>query len=157
MSKNCKHCTLFNNEGNFCTLFKIFIDRPEDYCCPKYTKELTTCVCCGRDFIPPGILYYQSPNQLLVICQECYSLKGSCATCKKTRQCEFETNTTCPEQKIVMATTQQGNMTIQTQIKNPKRVELLCQNCDCYDKEMNQCLKEIGFCPKYIMRGVNEY
>ena len=71
---------------------------------------------------------------------------GTCATCTQAKFCDFETN---PIQipKQVQKVIRQGNMQMQTIVRNPEREKETCmKGCPCWDSEQCVCLRQTGFC-----------
>lgn len=78
---------------------------------------------------------------LQAICLHCYQLVGHCATCKHQAQCSFQSDPS-PLPHIVRQQIQQGPAFIVTDVKNPERIRITCQNgCKCSDGEIG-CWKE---------------
>ena len=85
------------------------------------------------------------------ICNHCLSVAGTCHLCTQGCFCEFETNPD-PMPKQVQKIIQQGNVTMQTIVKNPSRVAAFCiDKCPCFSHDYG-CSKEIGTCNLYIER-----
>lgn len=82
------------------------------------------------------------------ICRDCYSKHDTCALCENGYICSFETDPS-PLPKVVMQTIRRGNMTMQTQVKNPERFQAFCLKCECFNKEENICGKEDSWCKNY--------
>ena len=82
------------------------------------------------------------------MCRKCFSLAGTCHLCENGTLCDFETsplNLPKQEQKTI----RQGNMVVQTVVKNEARIRETClKNCPCYDPDFG-CFKENGTCGKY--------
>lgn len=100
------------------------------------------CAWCGA---PQGTIVIPSDELVYTCCLNCYARLGTCAGCTHCTGCDFETNPS-PLPKQIQHTMQQGNMTMQTVIKNPERVKLTCFNCFCFDEEALQCKRELGWC-----------
>lgn len=83
----------------------------------------------------------------IIFCANCYSKLNTCYTCINRDKCDFETDTSCTEPKVVMQTIKQGSMVIQQQINNPNRIKQTCAlACPCYNEK---CNKEDMYCPNY--------
>lgn len=103
------------------------------------------CSYCGN---PASVI---NEDDRLLLCNQCASLAGTCYLCIQGRYCEFETNPD-PMPKQVAKVIQQGNMRVQTVVKNPSRVDAFCTNkCPCFNPEFG-CLKENGTCGNYNER-----
>jgi hypothetical protein len=104
---------------------------------------LNLCDYCGKY---PGEIV--DSNGDVFLCRNCFSQAGTCYLCVNGALCEFETNPS-PLPKQVQKTVRQGNMMVQTVIRNPDRTAITClSNCPCFDSNFG-CLKENGTCNKY--------
>lgn len=81
-------------------------------------------------------------------CVNCYQQFYTCAMCIHAHECEFETNPS-PLPKVVFQTIRRGPAVIQTQVKNPQRIEEFCHKCFCWNTEESICGKEDNWCKKY--------
>ena len=81
-------------------------------------------------------------------CVGCYQQFYTCRMCEMGSFCPFETDPS-PIPKVVMQQVRQGNMVMQTQIKNPERVKQFCFPCICFDQEDLYCKCEDGWCKSY--------
>lgn len=104
--------------------------------------ENILCDFCGQ---PATII---DAETFTLFCDRCFSVTKTCGACIKSTQCDFETNPS-PLPKQVQKTVRQGNMTMQTVVKNPARIQLCCTGCDCFDIESQGCFKENGVCSNY--------
>ena len=102
----------------------------------------TPCNYCGK---PASTVVDSEGN---CSCVNCYQQFYTCRMCENGSMCEFETNPS-PLPKVVVQTIRQGPVTMQTQVKNPQRIEEFCQKCLCWNSEENYCGKEDGWCKKY--------
>lgn len=115
--------------------------------CIYYTESPYICEKCGRHLTQETVNYTYGTKPH-IICGECYQHLFTCVSCKCGHTCKFEQDSTVPEPTYVMQQIRQGPSIIQTQVKNPKRINLTCRvNCPCFVNEV--CLKEIGSCDKY--------
>jgi hypothetical protein len=95
------------------------------------------------------IVFNESEKGYITVCANCLPILGTCGACEKVRECLFETSSV-PEPKVIVKTIQNGNMQMQTQIKNPDRIAKTCVNCICWNKEENYCMREIDrVCGQY--------
>lgn len=100
------------------------------------------CKFCGQDHIPHII------DTDGFICNNCYAYLYTCALCTQGHECSFE-NDPSPLPKQVQKVIRQGNMTMQTVIQNPERVDITCRKlCSCFSEEFG-CLKANGVCGNY--------
>lgn len=87
-------------------------------------------------------------DNLKCMCAQCFSMTKTCAMCVEGGKCAFETDPS-PLPKQVQKTIRQGNMVLQTVVKNPDRIRETCQfGCICFHEEFG-CLKENGTCGNY--------
>jgi hypothetical protein len=139
----CGECVLRTNETQ-CNIFKRNINL-SDRACPGFVgrDEVVTCAWCGTTFPTKQLtILISEGNQNQIICSNCASHTGTCATCLHGRECAFE-NDPSPLPKIVQKVVQQGPMKTVTQVKNPDRIAITCaKGCPCYDAE-NGCLPEL--------------
>ena len=113
------------------------------------------CNYCGRPCLENAIV---SANPIegaepawFVMCPQCVAQANTCVMCTQAHVCPFETDTSCPLPKQVQQTIRQGNMQMQTVVKNPDRIKNTCdeKNCPCFDKVNKICYKEYGVCKNY--------
>lgn len=98
----------------------------------------------------------QYPAQVInpegtMACKRCAGLFNTCHLCLNSTKCEFETNPS-PLPKQVQQTIRQGNVQMQTVIKNPERIQLCCTGCPCWNAVDACCNREYETCGSY-----NEY
>lgn len=99
------------------------------------------CEICGYPMELVGsFLEQDSEGEWHQYCARCAELLKTCQAC--FAPCEFETNPD-PMPKFVMKTVRQGNMMMQTQVKNEERVQKFCSSCCCWD-ENHGCMKEFN-------------
>jgi hypothetical protein len=137
MERYCNNCALKTIQNGMCPIFGK--DMTNELGCPYYTTELKSCDICGN-LIPKGGYIEEDNGIYHLLCSDCATSSG-CRICKKVNYCPLEQDTSCPEPLYIMVTQRQGNMTIQNQQINPKRVELTCPKCDCYNIETKICFK----------------
>ena len=134
----CGKCHLY--QGGTCALTQKPVEV-KDFC-KNYTSHINGCDICGRGILKGAIIYNNH-----IYCQNCLSLLGTCADCRKGQNCAFN-EYQGPLQKIVMMQQRQGNMIMQTQGRNPEVVKITCQNCDCFSN--GNCLRETSkWCEKH--------
>jgi hypothetical protein len=146
-TKLCKDCGLRDPSRPVCLLRREQIDPEKDFC-SKFTNELPVCSLCNTPFLPPGVYLYNNPEdtEFEVICENCCAKMGTCGLCVHNAGCLFEQENFCPEEPImVMITERKGNMIIQQQIPNIKRIKKVCPQCSCYYKEDGE---EFGICAR---------
>jgi hypothetical protein len=77
-----------------------------------------------------------------------------CSTCIHS-YCAFQQDTNCQEPPMVMRQMRQGNMIVQQQVMNPKRVEATCrQGCPCFNEDG---LDDGSFCRRQDECGCEKY
>ena len=87
-------------------------------------------------------------NRLFMRCARNVIVNAALVPCKEAHICDFETNSSSlPKQ--VQQTSRQGNMVMQTVVKNPERIRITCEKgCKCWSDEFG-CLKQNGICSNY--------
>jgi hypothetical protein len=154
----CKECDLKRRKGGICPIFN---DRMEDGLgCPAFSDGRTVCSICG-DPIPRGGIVEEDNEGYYLVCANCGSHSGTCRICRYADTCAFQNDTSCAEPPYVMAQQRQGNMVIQQQVMNPKRIEATCRkSCTCFNEDGLDngtfCRKQtVGFCGNLIVKGRN--
>ena len=90
----------------------------------------------------------------IVVCNEHVTLLRTCHTCGKAVQCAFEQDPS-PLPKQVAQVQQQGNMRMQTIVRNPEREAITCKvGCPCYHEEFG-CWRNIN--PSFCVNNKYEY
>lgn len=138
--KICGNCALYRQ--NKCILNNRPRDK-EDFC-PDFRKYLNICDCCGEEHIQ-SFLYSWDNENYIKLCGGCFQAASTCAVCVNRPTCAFEQDPS-PIPKQIMKNIRQGNMMIQTTVKNPERIEKFCTNCQCFNIEENVCNKEFNYC-----------
>ena len=144
VKKQCKNCLYFQPQNQNCSLGFGKVDPQYDYCPRMISQDdnLGNCDICGQPvFITNGAIDAETNNIFHI---HCAKMLYTCQTCSLANVCEFETNPD-PMPKVVMQTIRQGNMVMQTQIRNPSRIEKFCKNCECFSQGFG-CFKENGCC-----------
>lgn len=136
----CKTCRLAALAQNRCQLTGLPITA-DDFCSRHTIEALDICHSCHRPLLPKGAILVKGNDSYLTFCQECTSKLSSCAFCLKAEVCEFETNPD-PMPKVTVQQMRQGNMVMQTQIRNPERVKKFCHSCHCWNAKEEMCFKE---------------
>lgn len=94
---------------------------------------MNICKLCGKQVEGAQLCYSVDLEE--VFCNNCIYLLGGCYSCGNVVSCAFEQDPS-PLPKIVVQTVQQGNMTMQTQIRNPEREAITCKTkCPCWNEE----------------------
>lgn len=111
------------------------------------------CSYCGRPCLENAIVSANPVEGVepawFIMCPQCYAQTKTCAMCQQAQTCPFETDTSCPLPKQVQQTIRQGNMTMQSIVKNPDRIRETCKfGCKCWSDDFG-CLKENGTCGQY--------
>lgn len=107
--------------------------------------ENILCDFCGQS---ATIIDANDEEHTVFFCDRCFSVTKTCGACIKSTQCDFETNPS-PLPKQVQKTVRQGNMVMQTVIKNEERIRETCRkNCACFHEDFG-CLRENGTCSNY--------
>ena len=140
MERNCGQCALKALRNGMCPVFNANMEGENG--CPYFTTEIHTCDICGNP-IPKGGYIQEDNGEFHLMCDNC-ATGHPCRSCKEVRNCRFETDQDCQEPPYVMVQQRQGNMVVQTQALNPRRVQATCAaGCSCYSEEYG-CMKEHG-------------
>ena len=127
----CGQCALKHLEGGVCPVFKS--DMSEEDGCPLFKNELKTCSICGSVILEKGILE-EDDGKWHLLCGRCLSAPD-CQICGN-QYCAFQQDQSCQEPPYVMREMRQGNMIMQTQVMNPKRIEATCRkDCPCFNED----------------------
>lgn len=137
---NCGRCVNWNS--GVCALFKT--QTSESQSCPAGLSSTAQCNICGSVISPRAAIIVEEA----LICEKCYSLKNTCASCSLNQDCAFE-NDPSPLPKVVIQSFRQDNTIIQKQVLNPERVNLLCKNCSCFHDD-GVCARPLNLCAKYL-------
>lgn len=150
MSK-CDTCALTTIQNGACPIFNADMSGKDG--CPYHTTELHICSICGSPII--GTVYFEHDDNMnwYKECMNCVQATP-CQTCIH-QYCAFQEDTHCPEPHTVMRQMRQGNMIVQQQVINPKRVEATCrQGCPCFNEDG---LDNSTFCSRQNGCGCNKY
>ena len=140
MERKCGQCALKALKNGMCPVFNANMEGESG--CPYFTTEIHACETCGN-LIPKGGYIQEDNGEFHLMCSDC-ATGHPCKSCKKVNSCQFETDQNCQEPPYVMVQQRQGNMIVQTQALNPKRVQATCaQGCPCYNAE-HGCMREYG-------------
>ena len=110
------------------------------------------CNYCGRPCLEDAVLSANPVEEAepawFVMCPQCMAQTKTCAMCLEGGKCPFETDPN-PLPKQIQQTIRQGQVVMQSIVKNPDRIRETCQfGCQCWSDEFG-CLKENGTCGKY--------
>lgn len=145
--KYCGTCALRTQDGTGCSLYGIHIDPNVDFC-SKHVTSPKTCDICGQFIIIDSIIDMED-GKFYEVCQNCASRFNTCHICDKAAYCDFMENPS-PIPKAVMKQVRQGSMVMQTQVRNPERIKITCENgCSCWNKEEKYCCREYKTCGQY--------
>lgn len=137
--KVCNDCIYCVRANSHCAMLNIPVDIYKDYCSHLDT-EPKICFVCNR--VSPNPLIDSATNNY--ICPECLRNASTCSLCKSGQTCSFETDPS-PLPKVVMQQVRQGNMMMQTQVRNPERVKITCANgCPCFQE--SECMRQYNQC-----------
>lgn len=150
MEKLCGNCALQALQGGICPLFNSQM-KDNETGCPMFTTHVEYCDICGRA-TAKGAVIDTCDSDMHILCNNC-ATTPLCGTCIRINECAFRTDQSCPEPPMVNVQQRQGNMVLQTQIRNPKRIDATCkQGCPCWSDEFG-CIKEHQCgCDKYKIR-----
>ena len=140
MKRKCDDCALKALKNGMCPVFNVNMEGENG--CPYFTTELKLCEICGS-IVPKGGYIQEDEGIFHLMCGDC-ATGHPCKTCTELTFCRFQNDQACQEPPYVMVQQRQGNMIVQTQTINPKRIQATCaQGCPCYSEE-HHCLREFG-------------
>lgn len=139
--KTCGDCLIQKQAGGMCPIFQEKAN-PADKACRKYIgHDSAKCSVCGA--LTPGKpqIVLMEDGDILTACLNCAETLGVCTTCAQAKFCDFETSRiNIPKQ--VQKVIRQGNMQMQTVIRNPEREKETCmKGCPCWDESECACLR----------------
>ena len=103
------------------------------------------CETCGRPteqqvLCPDGNIWH-------ILCPNCASQLNSCAFCKKSNICSFETDPS-PLPKMIQKQIRQGSVISVITEKNLARVDITGKiNCDCFSADFG-CMRQFHYCER---------
>lgn len=146
----CDTCAYKNIAEGGCPVFHADMSGHDG--CPYYSTELHTCDICGMVIFGKAILTEEN-DKWYGICPKCCNA-APCQTCVN-QYCAFQQDDSCQEPPYVMREVRQGNMVMQTQVMNPKRIEATCRkNCPCFNEDG---LDNGTFCGRQNGCGCDKY
>ena len=143
LCNTCVHRGFTNTGEPACILHKKLINLQEDFCSDHFNSSegAIPCSLCKQNVkIRDIIVHINSDNEIQCFCADCYSKLYTCETCRYANECGFASDHSMPQ--MVMQNIQNGFMTMQTQVKNPKLVEKHCISCRCSCDNKGTCLRE---------------
>ena len=151
--KSCGECAYKALQDGKCPVFnrEMPVEAPG---CPLFSTTITRCALCGSIIMGQSVIDYDEDDNTHIICRNCLSATP-CETCTRANVGYFQTDHTCQEPPFIMREVRQGNMIMQTQTLNPKRVEATCrQGCPCFNEEG---LDDGTFCKRQSMCGCEKH
>lgn len=147
----CDECAFKTMRNGGCPVFNADMSGKDG--CPYFQKDLHTCSICGQPIIGQIVLEEDKNEKWHEMCMSCASAE-CCKTCIH-QYCAFRQDSNCPEPLAVMQQIRQGNMVVQQQVINPKRVEATCrQGCPCFNEDG---LDDGSFCSREHGCGCDKY
>ena len=147
----CDTCVFKTMRNGACPIFNA--DMTGQNGCPYHSTELHTCGICGNPMIEKSILERDENGVWHEMCTKCANAPR-CHNCAHS-YCAFQEDTHCPEPPMVMRQMRQGNMIVQQQVMNPKRVEATCRKgCPCFNEDS---LDDGSFCRRQDECGCEKY
>lgn len=147
----CDTCVFKTMRNGACPIFNADMTGKDG--CPYYSTELHTCDICGKSMIEKSILERDENGIWHEICPQCANAP-LCRNCIQS-YCAFQQDINCKEPLMVMRQMRQGNMIVQQQVMNPKRVEATCrQGCPCFNEDG---LDDGSFCRRQDECGCEKY
>lgn len=151
MERKCGDCALKAIKNGMCPVFEADMEGQNG--CPYFTTELQICELCGNIILSQSIIQ-EEDGVFHQICRNCVT-GPPCKSCTKAKDCRLQNDQSCPEPLYVMVQHRQGNMVMQTQQLNPKRIQATCaQGCPCFWEEG---LDDGNYCWKQLNCGCNNY
>ena len=147
--KKCGDCLLQKRSGGVCPVFQESVNETDNACRKYIGHDSPVCGFCGSLMPGKGEVVIMEDGDTILSCAQCAERIGTCATCAQAQFCEFETsNIQIPKQ--VSRVIRQGNMQMQTVVRNPEREKETCmKGCSCWDEENCICLREAGMCKSW--------
>lgn len=140
--KTCDDCLVQKQAGGMCPIFGEKVN-PADRACRKYIgHDSPKCDMCGALMPGKPEVVIMEDGDTIISCGNCAAIIGMCGTCSERTKCDFETSPiNIPKQ--VQKVVRQGNMQMQTVIRNPEREKETCmKGCPCWDSEECICLRQ---------------
>lgn len=147
--RKCGDCLLQQQRGGLCPVFNEPVTATDPGCRRFIGHDSDKCDFCGALMPGKAEVVIMEDGVVKLACGNCGNALGTCATCAQAKSCDFETN---PIQipKQVQKVVRQGNMQMQTVIRNPEREKETCmKGCPCWDSEECVCIRQIGFCKSW--------
>lgn len=142
--ETCATCGIRHPHKSICQLTGQAVT--DDDFCSKHQEILDICDLCNK--IVTSTLCFPAEGGYHFICQDCFRSLSTCCMCASGKHCAFEADTTLP--KLVMQTVRQGNMVMQTQVRNPELVNKTCKaGCKCYDEAGQYCRRADDYCVEH--------
>ena len=136
--ETCATCAIRHPQTQACQLTGQ--PKRDDDFCSNHKETLDRCDVCHDLALP--LLCFPAEGGYHFLCKSCFEAFSTC------RFCAFEADTTLPKQ--VMQTVRQGNMVMQTQVRNPELVNKTCKaGCKCYDQAGQYCRREDNYCVEH--------
>lgn len=145
MSLICNSCAYLSQDRQHCALTS-WVVNPSENSCFRHSRSITVCDVCGSIILGSKIIELNKSNQWHIICPTCNQKMGTCQICDKSGECLFQTDPSSLP-KSVQKTIRQGNMVMQTAVRNPEREKITCTKCNCWRDD--ECMKESGWCENY--------
>ncbi len=147
----CDTCVFKTMRNGACPIFNADMTGKDG--CPYHSTELQICGICGSPMLEKAIIEQDKNGDWHKMCPQCANA-DQCQTCVHS-YCAFERDTNCQEPPMVMLQMRQGNMVVQQQVMNPKRVEATCRKgCPCFNEDG---LDDGTFCGRKNGSGCNKY
>lgn len=147
----CDTCVFKTMRNGACPIFNADMTGKDG--CPYHSTDLHICSICGNPMIEKSILETDENGTWHEMCPQCANAP-LCHNCVHS-YCAFQQDSHCPEPPVIMVERRQGNMIMQTQTINPKRVEATCrQGCPCFNEDG---LDDGSFCTRQFGCGCEKY
>lgn len=150
MERTCGKCLLRKQAGNnMCPVFQEKVEDNERACRKYIGHDSDKCNFCGSLMPGKAEIIIMENGDTHLACHSCANSLGTCHTCTEAKFCDFETNSiNIPKQ--VQKVIRQGNMQMQTVVRNPEREKETCmKGCPCWDSEECICVRQAGSCKSW--------
>lgn len=131
---------------------KTRLEKKETDYCSDFKERYDTCYICGAPMVEKPIVYKNTDGTWIEMCSDCLITLETCKTCMNGNTCTFQTDPS-PEPQLVTKQFNNNGMVITTQVPNPERIKITCQNsCPCWNPDEAYCSKQVPqSCPRYSL------
>lgn len=132
LCNSCFNKAAFQDGTPACAMHKCQINPETDFCSWHISNaDSIICPICNQAKRQKEFYIYTFNDKYAIICKDCAPHMNSCTTCLNKNNCSLANDHSAPQ--VIPKVVQQGMMTMQIEIKNPKLVVKHCQKCKCSD------------------------